>query len=77
MTREPLFCLWVWREGLTARVFRWLVVIKTPKAPAYFSERNGYHKPLLRAGGWRLFIDPPSPMISAEGVAAPQLREEN
>lgn len=38
-------------------VWGWWVCFKTPMARKYFSERNGYQKPLLEISGYRFFIE--------------------
>ncbi len=34
------------------------IVIANPSSRAYYSERNGINKPILKIGGWRLFWVP-------------------
>ena len=53
----PLFCLvWDWQAGVVwLRIFGYGLSIKAPWWPPLFSERNGFKRPLLKIGGWRLF----------------------
>jgi len=37
----------------------WGLHLKTSRAAPMFSERNGHEKPLVRCGGWRLFVIAP------------------
>jgi hypothetical protein len=48
--RSPgeVYMVWLWG---------FVVTLKTPRAPRYFSERYGHWKPKIAVFGFRLFVD--------------------
>jgi hypothetical protein len=47
-----------WKYGFRIWLSEFVsIAVLGPRNPRLFSERNGYHRPLLKFGLWRLFID--------------------
>jgi len=52
-----LFVWASWTDGVWTLIWkRWYLSVKAPWAFTYFSERNGYQKPLVKIFGWRVFM---------------------
>jgi len=47
----------VWKYGFRVWFGRHSVALLGPRDARLFSERNGYRKPLVRVGPWRVFVD--------------------
>lgn len=46
----------LWKWGFWIIAFGWKLGLLGPCDPVLFSERNGYLRPILRCGPWRLFL---------------------
>jgi hypothetical protein len=46
-----------WRYGFRVWFGRHSVALFGPRDPRVFSERNGYRRPVMRIGPWRVFVD--------------------
>lgn len=58
MPKRAFIEWWLARDAGWIKVGSRLILYKTPSAFAYWSERTGIAKPLVKIGGWRLFIKP-------------------
>ena len=48
--------VYAWRWGLRIWLCGHSVCLLGPHDSPSFSERNGYRKPALKLGGWRIFV---------------------
>lgn len=48
--------VWCNREGFGIIAFGWWLKVKTPSAPALFSERYGHEPPRWKVFGWRIWF---------------------
>ena len=57
--RRIVSCM-MWRYGFRVWFGRYSIALLGPRDPRMFSERNGYRRPVLRVGPWRVFVDKPN-----------------